>query len=130
MAWADDYYQIELTVDGAAAGLFAGAAGFAVSALAGEAGLATLVVAGVAFRLVYGGLRRIAAGSLPLFDLRPIERAPEEPSSEQSSAFPGLHLVGSRSSRNRTRPTPAKAEAPDASQELSDALAQLRLSLR
>jgi hypothetical protein len=135
MGWPSDHNRIELAADAAAAAIFAGAVGFAVSAVAADAGLATsLAVA--AFVIAYAGLRRIPAGrtqAMPVFKIAPIEPSQDEPDA------PTLRLVGSsrkaggrephRSIDNPIRSRRSRPAPPDASQALSDALAQLRHSL-
>lgn len=144
MGWADDHNRIELAADVAAAAIFASAVGFAVSVLAAEAGLATLLLVAVAFRLAYAGLRRISAGrsqALPVFEVPTIEQAAaKELLLHEASAAPNLRLVGStrkadgrergRSSGNPIHFTRPRTAPSDDSQALSDALAQLRRSLR
>ena len=144
MGWADDHNRIELAADVAAAAIFAGAVGFAVSVLTAEAGLATLLLVAVAFRLAYTGLRRVSAGrsqALPVFEVPTIEHAAaRELLLQEASAVPYLQLVGStrtadgherRSSSGNPIPFTRSRTAPsDDSQALSDALAQLRQSLR
>jgi hypothetical protein len=136
MGWASDHNRTELAADAAAAAIFAGAVGFAASAVAADAGLATsLAVA--AFVIAYAVLRRIPAGrtqAMPVFEIAPIEPSQAEPDA------PMLRLVGSSrkaggrephmSIDNPIRSSRSRAAPPDASQALSDALAQLRHSLR
>jgi hypothetical protein len=136
MGRASDHNRTELAADAAAAAIFAGAVVFAVSAVAADAGFATsLAVA--AFVIAYAGLRRIPAGrtqAMPVFEIAPIEPSHAEPDA------PMLRLVGSsrkagglelrRSIDNPIRSSRSRPAPPDASQALSDALAQLRRSLR
>jgi hypothetical protein len=139
MNWVDDHQRIEKAADFAAAAFFAGAVGFAVSVLTAEAGLVTLLLVAVVFRVAYAGLRQIptrAAETLPIFDVPTIEQPGAK---DKPSALPKLRLVGSTEKtgggeRNRSSGIPLHSSgsrtAPDASQALSDALAQIRQSLR
>lgn len=141
MHWEIDD-RAELTVDVAAAAIFAAAVGFALWATA--LGVGTVAVATAAtFLAAQSGLRRISPGertfALPAFPLGPIEpieaqgEAAEELILEDELIEVGPHarvvrLFGSGQSRhhpsNHSKPAP-----PDASQALSEALAELRRSM-
>ena len=118
-----------MAVDLAAAGMFAAATGFAASALLG--GTATMLAA-PAFVLALGGLRRVDSGSchgLPDFALAPVETPGDlavEPGDDTVvRLFDPRQLAIARPSAQ----SEGRAGA-DAGQALSDALAQLKRSLR
>jgi hypothetical protein len=139
MDWASRDKAVERAIDVAAAAIFAAAAAFAAWALAGNAG----AVAAAAFLHAYAVLRNVRAEEpsyvLPDFEPVPIELAPEaqdsgaelllddrltrvDPDARVVQLFgPGQGpATGDRSSSN-----PA-----DASEALSEALAELRRLLR
>jgi hypothetical protein len=147
MGWASNRNRIELAADVAGAAIFAGAVGFAVSALAADGRLATPLLAVAAFVIAFAGLRRIPAGrtqAMPVFEVAPIESSQAETTAtlllHKDPDAPMLRLVGSsrkaggreprRSIDNPIHSSRSRAAPPDASQALSDALAQLRQSLR
>ena len=149
MDWASDDDRAEWAVDVAAAAIFAAAVAFAVSTLTAAAGPIPLFVAAAAFLPVHALLRHIPVDgrnyALPAFRPAPIEPVPEaqgETTAElllqdklgtvnpdarvvrlfDPSRMPGAPEPHHDSRRSRTVP-------PDASQALSDALAELRRSL-
>jgi hypothetical protein len=153
MDWGGLSNPAESAVDVLAAAIFAAAVAFAVSRLTADAGPAPLFVAIAAFLAVHAALRHIPADersyALPAFRPAPIELEPEAqgesteelllddmlavaPDARVVRLFgrqrPGageLHASIDRNIlSNRSRPAP-----PDASQALSDALAELRRSL-
>lgn len=142
MDWASEDNRAEWAMDVVAAAIFAGAASFATWAVALDAGRATVLIA-AAFAVAYFGLRQISAGERP-FALAAFPLEPFEPTHEAQGEATGeliledmlatvspdarvVQLFGSSqgqlgSSHSRTAP-------PDASQALSDALAELRRSM-
>jgi hypothetical protein len=143
MDWASEDNRAEWAVDVVAAAIFAGAVGFATWAVALDAGQATAFIA-AAFLVSYVGLRRVSAGerdyALPAFPLETFEPRPEaqgEATGELilqdmlAKVTPQdrvVRLFGASQSHlhsNHSKPAP-----PDASQALSDALSELRRSLR
>ena len=116
-------------IDLAAAGLFAGAVAFAASALAG--GLIAVPLAPVAFCFAYTGLRRVDADRPhALADFKPAALdAPQ--CAEETSDHKVVRLFGPQQ-LVIARPSAARPDGvpEDAGQALSDALAQLKRSLR
>ena len=112
-------------IDGAAACIFAAATAFAASALVG--GLAACVAA-PAFVLVHAGLRRVGAEQLhrlPDFTLAPLD-APEDARDDRV-----VRLFDPRQLAIAQPAAPGeKGPTPDAAAALSEALAQLKRSLR
>lgn len=117
-------------VDLAAAAIFAGAAGFAASALLG--GWAILFASSAAFVLAFVGLRRVdadCAPGLPHFALSPVDAVDDqadEPGDDRVVCLfgPRRHVIaGSFAESEGTT-------SPDAGAALSDALAELKRSLR
>lgn len=144
MGWASTDDRTEWAVDVAAAAIFAAAVGFALWAAPVDGERVRIVVALAAFLLVCAGLRCLPAAqqsyALPAFAPVPIEPTPEA----QDDATDELILqdllarvspdarvvrlfVPGQSHRHSSPSAPA---AQDASQALSDALADLRRSLR
>jgi len=142
MGWTSEGNRAESAIDVAAAAIFAAAVGFALWATAVGGPFGAAVVA-AAFLLAWTGLRCVPADppsyALPAFSPVPIEPTPDQqdeaadelilqdrlatvsPDARVVRLFgPGQdHLHSSRSSM-----------APDASQALNEALAELRRSLR
>lgn len=134
--------RAERAVDAAAAAIFAAAAGFALSAMGSGAGTAA-VAAAAAFLIARFGLGRVPPSertfAVPAFALEAIAPteargdAAEELILEDELAEVGPHarvvqLFGASQSQppsNHSNPAP-----PDASQALSEALAELRRSMQ
>jgi hypothetical protein len=135
--------RAEWAVDVAAAAFFAVAVGFALWAVASGAGTAT-VAAAAAFLAALFWLRQIKPGmrthALPDFPVETIEPMPETRSeavdeliledelSEVSPHARVVRLFGPSQSHLHT--SHSRSAPPDASQALSEALAELRRSLR
>jgi len=133
--------RAEWAVDVAAAAFFAAAVGFAIQAVA--SGPAAATAAAAAFVIAQSGLRRIPPGeptfALPAFPLETIEPACAEGElvdelileDELIEVGPHARVVRlfdpgqSHLSSSHQRPAP-----PDASQTLSEALAELRRSMQ
>ncbi len=133
--------RAELAVDVAAAAMFAAAVGFALWAVAPGVGTAT-VAAAAAFLAAQSGLRRIAPGevtfALPAFPLATVEPngaqgdAAEELILEDELIEVSPHARVVRlfgPSQSHLHSNPMRPAPPDASQALSEALAELRRSL-
>jgi hypothetical protein len=139
MGWGTED-RAEWAVDVAAAAIFAGAVGFAVQAV--ESGAAAATAAAAAFLVAQSGLRRITPEmrtyALPAFPVETISPADalgkaveelilEDELTEVSPHARVVRLFGpSQSHLHTNHITPAP---PDASQALSEALAELRRSL-
>ena len=128
----------ERAVDVAAATVFAAAVGFAAWALAATNGPATAAGAAPAFLLAYAILRRLPPDeriyALPGFELPVFEPVPEREGDELllddmlDCVEPDARVV--RLFDPAQAFTGKPVAAPDASEALSEALAQLRRSLR
>ena len=139
MEWASEDNSAEWTADIAAAALFAAAVAFAVGAVGLNAGLAIAAAAGAAL-LVYGVLRNVSAGersySLPAFELAPLELINESGDElllddELPVVEPGARVIRLFDPRRMPASAdPSNGVHPDASQALTEALAELRRSLR
>lgn len=141
MDWRTEGNRAEWAVDAAAAAMFAAAVGFALRAAALGAGQATACIA-AAFLVAAYGLRQVPAGTqsyaLPDFPLATFEPAPaaqddatgelilEDRLAEVSPDARVVRLFGPSQSHLSCHPGSAP---PDASQALSEALAELRRSL-
>lgn len=143
MDWGIEDGRAERAVDAAAAATFAAAGGFAAWAVGFTVG-PTIGFVAAALLIAYAGLRQVAAGerdyALAAFQLQTFE-----PRAEAQGEATGelilqdmlakvsphdrvVQLFGASQSRldsNHQRPAP-----PDASQVLSNALAELRRSMR
>ena len=142
MDWASEDNRAERAVDVAAAAIFAGAVSFATWAAALDAGRATALIA-MAFAVAYFGLRQISVGEQPFalaaFPLEPFEPTPEAQGeatgelilqdmlAKVSPQDRVVRLFGA--SQSHLHSSHSKAAPPDASQALSDALAELRRSM-
>ena len=130
--------RAERAVDFAAAAVLASAVGFAVWTVAGGNGPATAAGAAPAFLLAYAILRRLPPDertfALPDFVLTEFESVPEREGDELllddklGSVEPDARVV--RLFDPGQAFTRKPAAAPDASEALSEALAELRRSLR
>jgi hypothetical protein len=141
MDWAIEGNRAEWAVDAAAAAIFAAAVGFALWAVALGTGEVAACV-GAAFVVAAYGLRQVSAGtqSYALADFPPatFEPAPaaqddatgelvlEDALAEVSPDARVVRLFGLSQSQFSRHPGSAP---PDASQALSEALAELRRSL-
>jgi len=135
MRWEIKGCRAEWAMDVAAAAILAAAVGFAVRALTADADLATSA-ATIAFMLVLAILRHVTAGerahAMSAFRPAPIEQAREgrgeivQMSCVSRRGPPEFNASVARF----VRPGRSMTAAPDASQALSDALAELRRSLR
>jgi hypothetical protein len=139
MDWASRDKAVERAIDVAAAAIFAAAAAFAAWALAGNAG----AVAAAAFLLAYAVLRNVRAEEpsyvLPDFEPVPIELAPEAQDSGAELLLDDrltrvdpdarvVQLFGP--GQGPAAGDRARSEPADASEALSEALAELRRLLR
>lgn len=117
-------------VDVAAAAVFAAAVAFAASALA--SGPAAALIAPFAFVAVYRGLGRVDANppcALPEFVLTPIDAPP--PAAGEAADKKVVRLFDPRQLAIARPSAASPGGVPeDAGQALSDALAQLKRSLR
>ena len=143
MDWEIGVNRAERALDGAAAAMFAAAAGFALWAAGLGIGVATAAAA-AAFLAAKFGLGTITpeTRTYPMPDFSPaaIESIPEAPGGADDELFledklvevsPDARVVrlfGPSQSHHLS--DHARPEPPDASQALSDALAELRRSLR
>jgi hypothetical protein len=140
MNWGSED-RAEWVVDVAAAAIFAGAVGFAIQAVASGAAAATAAAA--AFLVTQSGLRRIApemqAYALPAFPVETIAPADalgeaveelilEDELTEVSPHARVVRLFGP--SQSHLLSNHITSAPPDASQALSEALAELRRALR
>ena len=144
MRWGHE--QAGRAVDLAAAGVLAGAAGFAAAALA--SGAAAALIASAALACAYAGLRRIADDrpfALASFEPAPLDPVALDPAAPDWTAAgpqPGdetvvrlfdprqVHIARpSAGSSDFAPPVPGQASG-DAGQALSDALADLKRKLR
>lgn len=143
MNWASKDDAAEWAIDVAAAAIFAAAVAFAAWTLAGTAAPVPAVAAASAFLLAYAALRKLPADNpsyvLPAFEPAPIELAQEAPNSSTELLLddrltrvePNARVVQLFDPRQG----PAASDRPnsvpaDASAALSEALAELRRSLR
>ncbi len=136
MRWEIKGRRAEWAMDVAAAAILAAAVGFALSALAADADLASSA-AMIAFMLALAILRHVTAGGRAhaRSAFRP---APIEQGEEARGEIVRLSCVSRRrgareynaSVARTVRPGRSMTAAPDATQALSDALAELRRSLR
>lgn len=130
--------RAERAVDITAAAVFSAAVGFAAWALAGANGPATAVGAAPAFLLAYAILRRLPPDehiyALPGFELPEFEPMPEREGDELllddmlGSVEPDARVVRLFDPAQAFKGKPVAA--PDASEALSEALAELRRALR
>jgi hypothetical protein len=141
MDWRTEGNRAEWAVDAAAAAIFAAAVGFALWAAAVGAGQAAACIA-AAFLVAAYGLRQVSAGTpsyaLPDFPPATFEPVPaaedevtgelilEDALAEVSPDARVVRLFGPSQSQFSSQPI---AVPPDASQALSEALAELRRSL-
>jgi hypothetical protein len=143
MDWASRDKAVERAIDVAAAAIFAAAAAFAAWALAGNAGAVAAFVAAAAFLLACAVLRNVAAEEpsyvLPDFEPVPIELAPEAQDSGAELLLDDrltrvdpdarvVQLFGP--GQGPAAGDRARSEPADASEALSEALAELRRLLR
>lgn len=128
MTWG--YSDISKAVDLAAAAVFAAAVAFASSALASS--LLAALFAPLAFVVAYGGLRRVDADpphALAKFALTPIDAL--QPAAEDTADHTVVRLFDPRQLAIARPSAASPGGVPeDAGQALSDALAQLKRSLR
>ncbi|MEO8547024.1 MAG: hypothetical protein ABI422_01525 [Sphingomicrobium sp.] len=143
MGWASEDNRAEWAIDVGAAAIFAAAVGFALWAAAFDGSSTSLALVASAFLLAFAGLRNIPADqpgyALPAFAAAPIEPTPQTGDDAAgelilqdmlATVSPDARVVrlfGPGQSNHSSNPP---ANAPDASQELNDALAELRRSLR
>jgi hypothetical protein len=121
--------QTGKAIDFVAAGIFAGAVAFAAFALAG--GVIAVALAPIAFLLAYSGLRRVGADRLHAladFELAPLD-APRPPTETNDDKVVRLFGPQQLAIAGPSAVTP-RGVHEDAGQALSDALAQLKRSLR
>jgi hypothetical protein len=121
--------QFERAVDLGAAGMFAAAVAVSASALA--TGLLAAVVAPVGFALVYSILSRVdlRRHELQASNIGPIAQPLDEPEATEDGKVVRL-FDRSPVARPRAADAAAHDGGQDAGQALSDALAQLKRSLR
>ena len=141
MDWARKDGAAEWAVDVGAAAIFAAAAGFAAWAVAAAGPASVAAMAALAFLLVCAALRRVPAEepsyALPHFQLAPIEPAGRQPEiadellldDRLTAVEPDARVVQLFDPSRTPSVDGSRSAAPDASQALSDALAQLRRSL-
>jgi len=143
MDWASKDDAAEWAIDVAAAAVFAASVAFAAWALAAEAGPVIAVAAAPAFLLVYAVLRRLPAEErsfvLPDFAPAPIRLAEEAQElgtellldDRLTRVEPDARVVQLFGPRQGLRASDHSSSVPaDASEALSEALAELRRSLR
>lgn len=142
MDWASKDDAAEWAIDVAAAAIFAAAAAFAAWAWAADAGPVIAVTAAPAFLLAYAVLRRLPAEersyALPAFALAPIELSEEarELGTELllddrlTRVEPDARVVELFDPRPGSTASDQSSPVPDASGALSEALAELRRTLR
>jgi hypothetical protein len=140
MDWALRNRAIEGAAEVSAAACFAAAVAFALWSVA-VGGPMMSAAAGAAFVLVYAGLRHVPAEeptyALPGFAPAPLETMAVIPvaelllEDELAGIAPDARVVQLFGRGEQpVRPAQAASEPPDASQALSDALAELRRILR
>ncbi len=138
MEWASEDNRVEKVADIAASAVFAAAVGFAAGTM-GFGAVPTICAAVAASCAAFTVLRNVSAGNrdydLPGFEVAPVEipKAPDELVLDDvlESAGPDARVIrlfdpGLESERAAR----ANAPQPDASQALTDALAELRRMLR
>lgn len=140
MDWGTEDNRAEWAVDVAAAAIFAAAVGFALWAGAFSAGQAAACIA-AAFLIAGYGLRQVSAGTrtyaLPDFPLATFEPTQEAEAAEELILEDELAEVSPHArvvrlfgpSQSHLLSNPMRPAPPDASQALSEALAELRRSL-
>lgn len=142
MDWADGETAAEWAVDAGAAAIFAAAVGFATWAVSVAELTSVAATAAIAFLLVGAALRWVPIEEpsfvLPDFQLAPIEPVAEAHPEIADELLLDDRLIAIEPDARVVRlfdpsrmPTVdgSRSAAPDASQALSDALAQLRRSL-
>ena len=139
MEWASEDNPVEKAVDIAAAAVFAAAVGFAAGAAALGA-VPTIGAAVAASCVAFTVLRNVSIGDrtydLPAFEPAPLEvghKAADELVLDDvlESAPPDARVIRLFDPRLESeRVAPPNSSQPDASQALTEALAELRRSLR
>lgn len=139
MEWAGEDNATEKTVDIAAAAVFAAAVGFAAGA-AGFGAVPTISAAVVGSVATFTVLRSVSAGNrtydLPVFEPAPLEFAPEAVEElllddRLESGPPDARVVQLFGPGPKAGPAmSSNSSSPDASQALTEALAELRRLLR
>ena len=140
MDWANKDAAAEWAIDVAAAAIFAASVAIAAWALA-AAGSVIAVAAVPAFLLACAGLRRVPAEErryeLPAFAIVPLELADDLPGAgdellldDQLSLESDARVVQLFERRRGPRPCEQESVPADASEALSEALAELRRMLR
>jgi hypothetical protein len=139
MEWASEDNSVEKTADIAAAALFAAAVGFAAGTV-GLGALPTIFAAVVASCVAFTGLRAVSVGNraydLPAFEAVPLEikhEAADELVLDDvlESASPDARVIRLFDPAHESeRAARANSSQPDASQALTEALAELRRMLR